>query len=417
MAIGRNEAAALDDADPLARFRDEFLVTRPEVIYMDGNSLGRLPRSAVDEIVRVAEQEWGEGLVASWEHWIDLPQRVGGRLAPLLGVRPHEVTLSDSTSVNLYKLAAAALGARPDRPVILTTSDNFPTDRYVLEGLAVGSGRELRVAEVDPVAGPTPEALRDALDEDVALVSLSHVSYRSAAIADMAAVDEIAAERGVLTLWDLSHSAGSVPIDLRGSGADLAVGCTYKYLNGGPGAPAFLWVRGELVETLRSPVWGWFGHADQFAFAPRFRPAGGLERFLVGTPPVLAMAAAGVGIDLAVAAGIDAIRAKSRSQTALMLDLYEAWLAPLDIGLGSPRSPERRGSHLAFRHRDGLAISRWLRARRSVVADFRAPDTIRMAASPLYTRYTEVWDAVDALREAVAEADYRRFEATGKTVT
>jgi kynureninase len=417
VAAQRDDAAALDRSDPLARFRSVFVIADPVLVYMDGNSLGRLPREALEEIARVAEHEWGDGLVGSWEHWIDLPQRVGGRLAPLIGAQPDEVTLADSTSVNLYKLAGAALGARPDRPVIVTDSDNFPTDRYVLEGLAAATGRELRVVDVDPLAGPTPEAVAEVVADDVALVSFSHVSYRSAAIADMDSINELAHRHGALTLWDLSHAVGSVPIDLGGTGADLAVGCTYKYLNGGPGAPAFLWVRRDLCDALRPPIWGWFGHTDQFAFDPVFRPALSLERFLVGTPPILSAAAAGVGIDLVIEAGIEAIRDKSVRQINFMLDLYDEWLAPLDVGLGSPRSPARRGSHLAFRHRDGLAISRWLRSERNVVTDFRAPDTLRMAAAPLYTTYVEVWEAMAALREAVAGRAHRDIVDPGVSVT
>lgn len=417
MAAGRDDAAALDRSDPLARFRAAFVVADPEVIYMDGNSLGRLPRATIEELARVAEEEWGHDLVASWEHWVDLPQRVGGRLAPLVGGWPDEISLADSTSVNLYKLAGAAVAAKPDRSVIVTDSDNFPTDRYVLEGLAAGSGLELRIIDVDPVAGPTPDSVADAVDETVAVVSFSHVSYRSAAITDMAAVNRIAHDHGAYTLWDLSHAAGSVPVDLNGTGSDLAVGCTYKYLNGGPGAPAFLWVHRDLCDTLHPPIWGWFAHAEQFAFRPDFQPARGLERFLVGTPPILSVAAAGVGIELVASAGIESIRAKSLRQTELMLSLYDDWLAPLDVGLGSLRRPERRGSHLAFRHRDGLAISRWLRAERKVVADFRAPDTLRMAVAPLFTTYVETWDAMDALREAVESGAYRGLDERAGPVT
>ncbi len=410
----RNDAAALDRDDPLTGYRHRFVVADPSLIYLDGNSLGRLPRTAAARLREVAEEEWGTGLVGSWEHWIDLPQRIGDHLAPLIGARPGETTLADSTSVNLYKLAGAALAARPERRVIVTDAGNFPTDRYVLEGLASQVGGEVRYAATDPVQGPTAAAVEACLDDRVALVSLSHVSYRSGAIADMAAVNHAARAAGALTLWDLSHAVGAVPIDLRGSGTDLAVGCTYKYLNGGPGAPAFLWVRHDLHAGLLPPITGWFGHADQFAFAAGFTPAAGIERFLTGTPPILSAAAAAEGIALVAEAGIEAIRRKSLAATGLMLEAYDAGLAPLGVGLGSPRDPERRGGHLAFLHPDGQAISSWLRRERGVVADFRAPDVVRMAPSPLSSTFVEAWDGVEALREAVATGAHRGAAPGGR---
>ena len=409
----RDDAAALDRSDPLAGFRERFLIADTDLVYLDGNSLGRLPLAARDRVQRAVDDEWGSGLVGSWEEWIDLPQRVGETLAPLIGARPGETTLADSTSVNLYKLAGAALGARPGRNVIVTDEGNFPTDRYVLEGLAARHGAEIRWAATDPVRGPTPAAVADCLDERVALVSLSHVSYRSGAIAPMGSINEAARAAGALTLWDLSHAVGAVPIDLPGTGADLAVGCTYKYLNGGPGAPAFLWVRDDLRPALLPPITGWFGHEDQFAFEPGFAPAAGIERFLTGTPPILSVAGARAGIEMAVEAGIEAIRTKSLLATGMMLEMYDAVLAPLGVGLGSPRSPERRGGHLAFRHPDGLAISGWLRTERGVVADFRAPDVIRMAPAPLATTFVETWDGVEALREALATGGHAGFEPGG----
>ena len=411
MTTSRRLAEHLDRADLLADFRSRFAID-DETVYMDGNSLGRMPRAAGAMLER-ASTEWSRGLVESWEGWIDLPQQIGAALAPLVGARPDEVTLSDSTSVNLYKLAWAACEARPGRPVIVTDSDNFPTDRYVLDAVAAARGGEVRVVEVDPVQGITPEALEPALDDRVALASFSLVSYRSAAFADMAGIGRTTHASGALTLWDLSHAVGAVPIDLAGSGADLAVGCTYKYLSGGPGAPAFLYVGAGLQERLTQPIHGWFGHADQFAFDPAFRPAPGIERFLVGTPPILSAAATQPGIETVAEAGIEAIRAKSETATAFMLDLYDAVLAPLGVGLATPRDPARRGSHLAFTHPEGLGITRWMRAERRVVADFRAPSTIRMAVAPLYTTFAEVWEAVDALREAVAGRRWREAGGGG----
>ena len=410
----RDEAAARDRADPLASCRERFAIDPEGPSYLDGNSLGRLPLAAVATARRVVEAEWGHGLVESWESWLDLPRRVAALIAPLVGAGPDELILSDSTSVNLFKLAAAVLDAAPHRRVIITDDGNFPTDRYVLEGLARSRGGELRVVPADPVAGPAPEAVAAALDADVALVSLSHAGYRSAALADMAAINAAAHQHGARTLWDLSHSVGAVPIDLTGTGADLAVGCTYKYLSGGPGPPAFLYVRKELQGSLLPPIRGWFGHADQFAFEESFRPAPGIERFLVGSSPIIAITIAAEGIALVAEAGIDAIRAKSVGATALLIDQFDAALAPLGVRLGTPRAPAGRGSHVALLHPEGPALSRWLRSEAGVIADFRPPDVIRLAVAPLYTSFTEVWDAVEAMRHGLESGEFRHFDRPGR---
>jgi kynureninase len=412
--ITRADAEALDWADPLRGYRDRFVFAPGAPIYMDGNSLGRLPRATVEAMRRVVEADWGGRLVEAWEEWIDLPQRAGARLAPLVGAAPDEVLVADSTSANLHRLAGAVLAAFPGRRTLVTDAANFPTDRYVLAGLAAEHGGELRLIEGDPVDGPGVEQVEAALDDGVALVCLSHAAYRSAALADMGPITAAAHRRGALMLWDLSHSVGAVPIDLAAIGADLAVGCTYKYLNGGPGSPAFLFVRRDLQEVLRPPLWGWFGHADQFAFEAAFRPAPGITRFLVGSSPILGLTAAASGIDLVAEAGIAAIRAKSAAATAMMLEHYDARLAPRGVGLGTPRQAERRGSHLALLHPDGLALSRWLRAEGGVVADFRPPDTLRFAVSPLYTRYTEAWDALETLAAALETGDCRGFASGGR---
>ncbi len=392
--IARDDAERLDAADPLAPFRERFAIPDPGLIYMDGNSLGRPPRLALRRLKAAAHEEWGEGLVRSWERWVDVPREAGDVLGTeLLGARPGEVVLSDQTSVNLYKLAAAALGARPGRTAIVTDSTNFPSDRYVLEGLT----GELRVVDADPVHGPQPGDVAAALDGEVALVSLSHVGYKSGVIADMAAITAAAHAAGALVLWDLSHAAGIVPIDLGGTGADLAVGCTYKYLNGGPGAPAFLYVRRELQGELHQPIRGWFGHADMFAFADGYDAAPDIRRFTTGTPPMLAVRAAQAGIETSAEAGIGAIRAKSMSLTALLVDLFDAQLAPLGFELGTPRDPARRGGHVSIRHPDAAAICKRLIADHQVVPDFRPPDTIRLGPAPLYTTHAEVWDAVERL--------------------
>jgi len=405
----------LDENDPLRHFRDRFVVADDGLIYMDGNSLGRLPKAALANLNQAAARQWGAGLVESWEEWIDLPQRAGALIEPLIGASPGTTTLADSTSVNLYKLAAAALDAFPGRRVIVTDRDNFPTDRYVLEGLARSRGAEVRYLDADPVAGPSSADVAATLDGEVALVSFSLVAYRTGALADIAAINELARGVGAMTLWDLSHAVGSVPIDLEGTGTDLAVGCTYKYLCGGPGAPAFLYVRPALQGALRPPIWGWFAHADQFSFGEQFDPARNIERYLVGTPPILSIAAATAGIEIVAEAGIEAIRAKSVCATELMIELSDEWLAPLGVELGSPRRPSERGSHVAFNHPDGFAISTHLRRHHRVVADFRAPTTVRMAVAPTSTSYAEVWTAMAALRETVAGGDYEEPEPAAVT--
>ena len=342
------DASELDAADPLARFRDRFVLDDGDRIYVDGNSLGRPPKVTAERLAaRLAE--WGERLVGAWDDWIELPFEVGDLLArAALGAHPGEVVLSDSTTVNLYKLAAAALATRPG--AVVTDTANFPTDRYVLEGLAAAHSRELRRFESDPVDGPTADDVHAACRHGAALVSLSHVNYRSGALADMAAITEAAHASGALVLWDLSHSAGSVDVRLEETGADLAVGCTYKYLCGGPGAPAFLYVREQLQDELRSPVWGWFGQRDQFAMGPDYEPESGIVHFLAGTPAILDLTAVQAGAELVEEAGIAAIRAKAEALTSYAVELHDAWLAPLGVELGSPRDPARRGAHVALRH-------------------------------------------------------------------
>jgi kynureninase len=349
-------AEARDGADPLARFRDEFVFEEGGPLYVDGNSLGRLPYRTRRLLADVAD-EWSTALVRGWHEWIDLPIEVGDLLAEqVLGAQPGEVLVTDSVTVNLYKLAGAALAARPERTVVVTDVDNFPTDRYVLEGLA----SDLRFIEADPVEGPTADDVEEACAEgDVALVSLSHVAYRSGARADLPALTEAAHAAGALVLWDLSHSAGAVPAGLEQHGVDLAVGCTYKYLNAGPGAPAFLYVRSQLQEELRTPIQGWFGQRDQFAMGAPYEPAEGVARFLAGSPQVLGLVAVRTGAELVAEAGIDAIAAKAGALTSYAIELHDELLARLGVEVGTPRGPERRGAHVSFRHREaGPSVAR-----------------------------------------------------------
>lgn len=413
--LSRERAEALDAADPLASFRDAFVRADPELIYLDGNSLGRLPKATVDRLDRVARHEWGGGLIRSWDEWIDLPAQVGDLLgAALLGAASGQMVVADSTTVNLYKLAVAALDARPGRRVIVTDDDNFPTDRYVLEGIAARHGAELRLVHADLDDGIDLGVLRDAVGGDTALVVLSHVAYRSGALLDMAAVNEIAHAAGALVLWDLCHSAGAVPVRLDATGADLAVGCTYKYLNAGPGSPAFLYVREELQEGLRQPIWGWFGQRDQFAMGPSYDPAPGIARFLVGTPPILGIAAVDEGVRLLDEAGIGRLRAKGLGLTAYVIELAKAWLPEFD--LATPAEPARRGSHVSLRHPDAWRIRQAL-IEDNVVPDYRTPDRLRLGPAPIATSFTDVWDGMDRLRRIMAGRAYERFSAEPSRVT
>ena len=402
----RRHAERLDAADPLAALVAESVVADPDLVYLDGNSLGRLTHRARRRLAGTVDDEWGRGLVRSWETWLDLPTRVGDALAAhLLGARPGEVVVGDSTTVNLYKAAAAAVAARPGATAVVTDDDNFPTDRYVLEGLAARQGLAYREVASDPVTGPDPAVLAPAL-AGAAFVCLSHVAYRSGALADMAGLTRLAHEHGALAVWDLSHAVGAVPVDLTGSGADLAVGCTYKYVNGGPGAPAFTYVRRERQGELRQPVWGWFGRDEQFAMGPGYRPAAGIGSWLTGTPAVLGLVAVEEGVGLLGEAGIDRLRAKGMALTGLIVALHDAWLAPLGFRLATPRDPAARGSHVALAHPDGRRIAAALAAV-GVVVDFRPPDVIRLGPAPVASRFVVVWDAVARLRDLVASGAHR----------
>jgi kynureninase len=399
--LSREHADALDAADPLAGFRDRFVVDPAGPLYVDGNSLGRLPHTAADRVADVV-REWGSLLVTGWEAWIDAPQRIGDLLAEhVLGARPGEVLACDSTTVNLYKLADAVLAAEPG-PVVALEGD-FPTDRYVLQGLAARHGVELRLTG-DVAAGA----------DGARLVVLSHVDYRTGAVADMAAVRERAAD--ALVLWDLSHSAGAVEVELHRD-ADLAVGCSYKYLNGGPGAPAWLYVRDALQGELRSPIQGWFGHRDQFAMGRDYDPVDGVGRFAAGTPPILALAAVEASLELVAEAGMPAIAAKTRALTDHFVALADAWLQPLGFTLGSPREAAARGGHVSLRHPEGWPICRALIERAGVVPDFRGPDVIRFAFPALYTRFADVHEAAARTRDLVAAGEHRLVDSAMRRVT
>jgi kynureninase len=397
--LSRTTAIELDASDPLREFRRRFLID-PQGVYLDGNSLGCLPRATVARLERIVAQ-WGERGVRGWEEgWLELPVEVGDHLgAAALGAAPGQTVIGDSTTVCFYKLASAALDARPGRRQILTDVDNFPTDRYVLEGLARARSLELVWLRGERDGGPDPMAVASLVGPDTALVTFSHVSYRSAHIAEMAQVNQVVDAAGALMLWDLSHSAGSVPLSLDGDHAGLAVGCTYKYLNGGPGAPAYMYVSRDLQPQLRQPIWGWLGRRDPFEMAPGYEVAPGMQGFLSGTPPILGLVAVDEGVRLIAEAGIDAIRAKGVALTEFAVTLADAVLAPHRVKVVSPRDAARRGAHVALAHPDARGLcARLIDA--GVIVDFRRPDVIRFGLSPLTTRFVDVWDAVEALRRS-----------------
>ena len=387
--------AAADAEDPLAPLRCEFAL--PDgIVYLDGNSLGALPKAASARIAEVVTHEWGAGLIRSWTRhdWIGLPQRLGERIAGLIGAGPGQVVVTDSTSVNLFKLLAAALHMRPRRATILSERGNFPTDLYIADGLTRFLNRGHRLLLVDA------EELGAHIADDTAVVMLTHVDFKSGRMHDMEEVTRNAHEAGAMMLWDLSHSTGAVPVALDDCQADFAVGCGYKYLNGGPGAPAFAYVAARHQDALVSPLAGWMGHAEPFAFAADYRPAEGIGRLLCGTPPIISLVALDVGVALAERAGIDAIRAKSIAMVTTLMRLVEQECAEFGFAAITPHDARHRGSHLALRHADGYPIMQAL-IDRGVIGDFRAPDVLRFGLAPLYLRYVDLWNAVAVLREVM----------------
>jgi kynureninase len=402
--LDRAACAALDAADPLAPLREAFALPA-DVIYLDGNSLGALPEATAGRVAAAVRQQWGEDLITSWNKhgWIDLPRRLGDKIAPLIGAGPGEVVVADSTSINLFKLLAAALRLNPGRRVILSERDNFPTDLYIAEGLIglLGGHHELRLVEAEEIAG--------AIAADAAVVMLTHVNYRTGAMHDMAAITAAAHAEGALMLWDLAHSAGAMPLDLRGADADFAVGCGYKYLNGGPGAPAFLWVAQRHQDRFQQPLSGWLGHAEPFAFEQEYRPAPGIGRYVCGTPPVLSLVALEAGLDLLLTADPAALRRKSLSLTETFIRAVEQEAAGLGLRLLSPREGERRGSQVSFAFAEAYPVMQALIAR-GIIGDFRAPDILRFGFAPLYTRHLDAWDAAAALAEILRTRAWDRPE-------
>jgi kynureninase len=400
--ISRARVQELDAADPLKHTRDRFAL--PEgVIYLDGNSLGALPKAAIERIRSTVETEWGQGLIRSWNtaDWIDLPRKVGEKIAPLIGAEPGTVMVADSTSVNLFKLLGAAIAQRPTRRVILSEEGNFPTDLYIAAGLAelLGKGHVLRTVE--------PKDIAAAITDDVAVVMLTEVNYRSGFKRDMAGLTRVAHQHGALILWDLAHSAGAFPVDLAGADADFAVGCGYKYLNGGPGAPAFAYVAPRLFDGFRQPLTGWMGHERPFSFAPGYRPAAGAESLRVGTPPILAMSALDAALDVFEGVAMADIRRKAD----MLWDLFVSEVggyAP-ELTLITPSDPALRGTQASFRHPDAYAIMQALIAR-GIIGDYREPDIMRFGLTPLYLRYVDVWKAAKAIGDVMTSREWDREE-------
>ena len=402
-----DEAQQLDAADPLAFARTRFAL--PDgVIYLDGNSLGALPKATMERLCEVTEGHWGTDLIASWNKhgWIDWPARIAAKLAPIVGAKPNELLIADSTSVCLFKLLAAAVRARGGRKTIVTQRGNFPTDLYVAQGLAEMLGLTLKPVGADEVIA--------AIDDDSAAVTLTHVDYRSAAYHDMAATNAAAHAAGALTVWDLSHSAGAVERDLDGRGCDIAVGCGDKYLNGGPGAPAFIYVAERLQAELHSPLQGWMGHAEPFAFDDDYRPAAGISSFLTGTPSILSLAAFEAGLETFDGIAMRDVAATSRALSHLFVDEVERRCGS-EVRLESPRDPTERGSHVVFAHSEGYAVMQALIAR-GVIGDFRAPDLMRFGFTPLYTRFEDVWRAAEILGEILETREWNqpRFRTRAK---
>jgi kynureninase len=412
----RGRAVELDTSDPLRSYRDRFHRPRGNLVYLDGNSLGMVPLRTRDRLATFVDGEWGDELVRGWGHWHTLPMQVGDRIGELVGAAPGQVVAADSISVNLYKLAVAALEAQPGRRVVVTDTGNFPSDRYVLQGAAGRHKGQLRLVPTHPVDGVDPYRVHTYLADDVALVSFSHVDYRSGTIARVAELTEQAHRAGALVLWNLAHSAGAIPVDLDELGVDLAVGCTYKYLNGGPGSPGFLYVRRDLQDRLANPIQGWWSAADPFDMDAPYRPADGIGRWLTGTPPVYGLVSATEGVELLLEAGMDRLRAKSIALCEYLVELADAWLAPLGFALASCRDPDRRGGHVVLAHEDAYRIGQ-AAADAGIVGDVRPPNLLRLAPVPLTTSFVDVWDGMTGLRDLVASGAHLALPTDRPRVT
>jgi kynureninase len=419
--LTRDFAQQLDAHDDLAGYRANFFNNNPEILYLDGNSLGRLPAETIDKVQEVVIHQWGEDLIQGWnKNWWDAPARAGNKIGGLVGAAAGQVIVCDTVSVNLFKLVIAALQLRQNRPGIVTDTLNFPSDLYVLQGIRqlLGGRHEITlVGSDDGEITPDLGSLYSAIDENTALVTLSHTAFKSGYLYDMAALTEYAHRKGALVLWDLSHSAGSVPVELDACGADFAIGCTYKYLNGGPGAPAFLYVNRAVQEQVSSPIWAWWGQKDPFVFGLDYTPATGVTRFLTGTQPMLSLLAMEASLEPLLGAGMKRIRDKSVLMTEYMIYLADAILVPLGFSIGTPRDADLRGSHVSLRHDEGYRINRSLIDEMKVIPDFREPDNIRFGLAPLYTSFEEIWEAVVRIKKVMLEKRYEKYPVERLIVT
>ncbi len=419
----RTAALELDAHDPLREFKNRFVITDPDTCYLDGNSLGRLPHATVKAINDFLTQEWGPEVVAGWGHWVDEAQSVGdliGRSA--LGAGPGQVLACDTTSVNFYQLASAAIRARPDRKTIIIDAANFPTDRYIMQGLADQLGLKLiTIDNEDPTISDheliTPEILKKYMSDDVALVSLEVVQYRSGARQDIKAINDLVKSYGALMLWDAAHAIGSVAMDFDKNGVELAVGCTYKYGNSGPGAPAWLYVSKQMQKELQVPIQGWFAQRDQFAMGPTFERDESIRGFQIASPSLMGLRCIKTSFEMIEEAGIAEIEKKAAQGTAMMIELYEQWLAPLGFTLNTPRNHNQRGGHISLVHSEAEKIAIALRKFANVIPDYRVPNSIRVAISPLATSYVEVYDGFQRIRDLVSTRQYEKVTTGGSRVT
>jgi kynureninase len=420
----QNKAKIADAKDSLAHFRYRFENTDNHLIYLDGNSLGRMPLATNQLLENVIQKQWGDRLIRSWnEHWVDLPKKMASKIAKIVGAREDEIFVGDNTSVNFYKLAFASLKMQKDRTKIISDNLNFPSDLYLLQGLIANSYKDhhLEILESDDGILMNQEKVASALNDQTALLTLSMVVFKSAFMYDMKEINRLAHKHDALVLWDLSHASGAVPVNLNESNADMAVGCTYKYLNGGPGSPAFLYIRKDLQESLSSPIWGWFGHQKPFTFDLNYQPDPSVWQFAAGTPGVLSLAALEPGLDLLHEAGIENLRMKSIAQSTLLQEMTEEFLQPIGFSLASPKNPEQRGSHITLKHPEGFRISQAMiepkNGSKVIIPDFRTPDNIRLGIAPLYNSFNDIYECVIRLKSIVSEKEYLSYESKLPTVT
>lgn len=419
----REYALELDQNDPLAGYRSKFVITDPNLCYLDGNSLGRLPHATVKAVSDFLSQEWGNEVVTGWSHWIDEAQVAGDLLGrAVLGAGPGQVLVCDTTSVNFYQLCVAAIKARPGRKTVITDAANFPTDRYILKGIAEQFGLKLIIIDnEDPAIAEneliTAELLEKYMSEDVAMVTLEVIQYRSGARTDIQSVTDLARSYGALVVWDASHAAGAIEMNFDACGVDLAVGCTYKYGNSGPGSPAWLYVNKRIQRELQVPILGWFGNEDQFGMGPDFVKAEGIRGFQIASPSIIGIRGVQVAFAMIEEAGIDVIASKAAIGTQMMIDLYDEWLAPLGYTLLTSRNPKERGGHISIGHPDAARICVALRKFANVIPDYRTPNAIRLAIAPLPTSYVEVWDGFQRIRDLTQTRQYEKVEGSDSRVT